>query len=367
MVGYVAFGFVILLLVSYLAKQFLRFYWHRNQLHLRAATVGCVYTSDAAGVLGWNDIQVDHITRTIFILWNDGSRSITADDLSEEEPICVGVMGHVLDVRLLEKSTAPTVRAARGGNYAIVNFDVLNGQAFSLERGFCLEIVHDGADWRPFLTGRVRGISLETENRKGRLVISKVRSWWAPILAGLGIIGLIASESVRENPVWFEQNFIFHRSLIWILPFFAALGVIAIFVGNYYTQVIAYGRSFQKKADKRLLRPGESPSNYNKARLWHQLVPSYLRRRDEVGEESFWEAYADRWSRKPALGTPPTTHEDGVGTTRPSASASQTGESVLKQSTKEKTKPVPPSAEPEVKLVRQQRQRQARSKRSGKR
>lgn len=366
-VGDVVFGIVILLLVGYPVKQIMRFYWHRDRPRLRAASVGSVYTSDPGAILGWDDIQVTHIARTIFILWNPGSRPVTANDLSEENPIAVTINGHILDIRFLEPSARSVwVEYVKGKNYVIVQPQILGGEAFNHDRALCLEVVHDSADWKLGIAGQLGGMSIDWPYRKGPVTLKR-RSWWAPILAGLGLLGLIASESIRDNPVWFDQNFIFHRNLIWILLFFAALGAIVVFLGSYYTQVITYGRSFKKNADKRLVRPGESPGDYNGARLWHQLVPWYLRRRDEVNEESFWEAYADRWSRKPALATSQTINEDGVRTTGPSGSVSRTGESVPKQFTKGKTEPAPAPVKPQMRLVRQQGQRQSRSKRSGKR
>jgi hypothetical protein len=104
----------------------------------------------------------EHICRTIFVIWNGGSRKITASDIAEDDPIRIGISGVLLDYTLFQP--APGVRVKKTGNVLEIVSKGLVGPGPPGDDDnphvVGLQVVHDSGAWVPTVNGQIGDIAL---------------------------------------------------------------------------------------------------------------------------------------------------------------------------------------------------------------
>jgi hypothetical protein len=159
LIAYLTLAVTMCFVLIFMGVPLVSLYRHRAELCPRFAVLG---ECRGQGNLIWEGARVNHMCRTIFVIWNGGSRKITASDIAEDDPIHIGISGVLLDYTLFQP--APGVRVKRTGNVLELVIKGLVGPGPPGDDDdphvVGLQIVHDSGAWVPTVSGQIGDISL---------------------------------------------------------------------------------------------------------------------------------------------------------------------------------------------------------------
>jgi hypothetical protein len=114
--------------------------------------VGTIVDQAQGGIgLEYRGTRVQQITQTSAVFWNGGREPMRGEDVVPQDPIVLSVPGNILRVDLVEKSGEGLELEQTNDNGVVLRFDTLKRND-----GARVEFIHDGADHKASIGGRMR-------------------------------------------------------------------------------------------------------------------------------------------------------------------------------------------------------------------
>jgi hypothetical protein len=107
----------------------------------------------------YQEIPLSRLTRSTFIFWNDGNETLSKEDITSGDPIAISVANdeRILSFQVTKLSrkinNIQVLRCDGVENSIILEFDFLDKND-----GAVIEILHDGKELHPKVTGTVKGL-----------------------------------------------------------------------------------------------------------------------------------------------------------------------------------------------------------------